>query len=642
MRRIVAATLILLTQISLLTGGVIVASANDVRYLGSYWGQGGVRDEVAPGDSGARLTIALGNEYEEDSISNVVGKLWLPPQFRSQNRDNPRVVESHFLGIVPPGGAFELTFVLDVEPSAAVGLDYQATLELSYRIVGESRGSQFIPVKINIPGRPLIKLSLNATSVKPGLINNVELRVSNEGSGPASDLRVSFTPQPGGVTAIILPEHPWIVGTLRPGEEAHTVLQIHAPREAGGSVSVLSASLTYRNAIGVRVEYPAALSLYIERPEIESIDVRVWAQEIRVEPGGTAEAVLYIENIGTAPAYDVVVEAGQSPAPAGLSGATSWSIGNLLPGERRSITTNVAAAQAAANGVYQLPLIISYKDAAGNRKSSTSILTVLVGDIPPKAPNLLIFSQPSIRAGSPQKVSVSVENIHSGEIRRLSITATPRTPGITILGSNNWLFESLKPGQKAELVMEVYADPAVSGSSATIYLTSTYVLADKEERASEDREIGFIVEGYVTLTIYDLKVVTIGGDYFLIGNILNEGISDALFSSIKLEGAEMGENSLFLGEIKPNAPVPFNLRVNPNSPVFTGTLLIKYKDVFRVEHLERFNLELTIPVRESGQEGAQSQPLQASSVVFVLLAAVVAGVAALFWRSRRHASHRHS
>lgn len=92
MRRIVAATLILLTQISLLTGGVIVASANDVRYLGSYWGQGGIRDEVAPGDSGARLTIALGNEYEEDSISNVVGKLWLPPQFRSQNRDNPIVV----------------------------------------------------------------------------------------------------------------------------------------------------------------------------------------------------------------------------------------------------------------------------------------------------------------------------------------------------------------------------------------------------------------------------------------------------------------------------------------------------------------------------------------------------------------------
>lgn len=642
MFRPVVPLLSLLIIQALLMPVAVLAAPGDVRYLGSYWGQGGVREDAAPGDSGARLTVALGNELEEDSISNIVGVLRLPAQLRSQNKDDPGSAESHHLGVVPPGGSFELTFIVDVDPTASVRVDYHAYLELSYRVVGGSRVLQFIPVNVNIPGRPLLKLAANTTSIKPGVINSVELTLRNEGTGPASDVRISILQQPSSPYGVILKEQPWIVGKLGPNDSVKTVLGVYAPSNVGDSLAALSASISYRNTIGQRAEYSAALSFYVERPAIELIDVRVLAPEIRVEPGGTTETILIFENIGSSTAYDVVAELAQTAAPTSFFGSTTWRIGALNPGERRTVTTVVAAAQQAANGVYQIPLLVLYKDLVGNKKSSTSTITVQVGDIPPKAPNLLLASRSSMLAGTPQKVIVTLENIYGSEIRKVSVTAVSRTLGVTILGSNSWLFDRITPGQTAEIELELYASPEVAGSSATIYFTSTYILGDKEERVSEDREIGYIVEGYISLTLYDLRIITIGNDFFLTGNILNEGISDALFSSISLIGPKGREGALFLGEIKPNAPLPFNLKINTEESLFKGKLVVTYKDVYRRELEDEFDFALNVPPRVSELGNGQSQPLQAPAVALIAAAVAIPLVLVLVWGARRRAASRHS
>lgn len=218
------------------------AGTDEVRYLGTYWGQSNIREEVAPGDSGVRLTVALASDFEEDSITGLKATLSLPPVMRSQSLSTPREVESHFPGIIPPGGVFEITFIANIEESAEVGKDYDATLLLEYRVVGGSLRLQSIPIKINVPGRPVLKFSLNSTVVEPGRVNSVELWLTNVGTVKATDIRVLIQPPQQPSYGLILTEQPWVVEELPPNKSVKLVVGVYASQVAGDSVMPLTVS----------------------------------------------------------------------------------------------------------------------------------------------------------------------------------------------------------------------------------------------------------------------------------------------------------------------------------------------------------------------------------------------------------------
>lgn len=609
------------------------SASDEVRYLGSYWGQNNVREEVAPGDGSARLTIALGSDFEEDKITNIVGTLRLPPVFRSQSINTPDQAESHYLGIVPPGGLFELTFNVNIDESALIGVDYEAYLSLSYRVLGDSLRVQTIPVKINVLGRALLKFSLETEEVEPGKLTSVDLVATNIGTARASDLRVFIQASPQPAAGLLIGEQPWIVGDLPPGGVARRRLSVFAAQTAGDTILPLTVTARYRNMVGSYVEQSSTLSLYVKRPVVSDAIIRVYAELIKMEPASTQAITIFVENIGQVPVSDLRIVAEPVGLPVSLAGVNSWSIDSLASGAQAVIQASVSAAQTAANGVYQLPLQISFKDSAGNRFSQSSAITVAVGEIPPKAPNLLIEAEPRVVAGQSQTVTLRVKNIHVSELRRISITAQSTKPGLSIIGSNNWLIDSLGPSQDAVILLRLYAAENLAGTSATIQVSATYVIGDKGEQASEQREVGFIIEGYITLRIYDVRVIFIGGEPYVSGSILNEGISDALFSTITLNGDVGNKPSIFIGEIKPNAPLPFNLKINSPGDRVRGEILIEYKDSFRRNFTSSFEIDLEIPKLnlEPRQESGPAWVFPASVIAFVVIAAAFAYV----FRGRR-------
>ncbi|GBC70532.1 hypothetical protein HRbin02_00300 [Candidatus Calditenuaceae archaeon HR02] len=617
---------------------LVEASPDTVRFIGAYWGQNNVREEVAPGDSGARLTIALANDYDEERISGIRGELRLSDAFRSQSLTTPDIAEAHHAGTVPPGGGFELTFIVNVDESAKVGVDYTAQLTLTYRVEDDSTSTRThtIPVKLNIPGRPVLRVGLNATSVEPGRTSFVELSVVNQGTAKASDLVVSIQPQVQQVYGLVLGEQPWVVGELPPGGAATRVVAIYASQTASDSIMHFTALTRYRNSVGTYVEASYILSLHVNKAAVSEANLRVYAESLRLEPGSTSPLTIHVENIGSVEVRDIRVRAEQAGLPVSLVGRSVWSIERLEPGGSAGIEAQVSAGQAAANGVYQIPLQVSFKDFAGNTLTSFAFIAVSVGDIPPKAPNLLIESDPQITAGRLVDVKLVVRNIHSSELRRVSVTVQSLTPRLTVVGSNNWLAESLTPSQAWEIPMQLYADPELAGTSGAVSVSATYIMADRGEQVSEQREVGFIIEGYISLRVYDLRVILVGGQPYLSGNILNEGISDALFSTVFVRGSESTGNGVFIGEIKPNAPLPFNIRLNPGEDHFKGDLVIEYKDVFRRSYSSTFSVEVDVPrpVVEERQAGNTFQSL-AVILVVVLVAAAVAAAVYMGRRKRR-------
>jgi hypothetical protein len=610
------------------------ASPDDVRYLGSYWGQNNVREEVAPGDSGVRLTIALGSDFDEDRITGVVGRLRLPSVLRSQSVSNPSEVEAHFPGIIPPGGVFELTFIVNIDSSAEVGVDYEGILSLTYRVLGDTTRTQTIPVKINIPGRPVLRFSLNTTEVEPGRVSPVELVVTNVGSVKAADIQVFVQPPPQPAYGLLIDKQPWVIESLLPGGSEKWVLGVYASQTSGDSVMPVTLRARYRNAVGLYSELTSTLSIYVRKPAVSEANVRIYAEPVRMEPGASHSVSIILENIGSVAVSDIRVSAEYSGLPVSLVGPSYWSLDRLDPGQRSVIEAIVYSAQMAANGVYQIPLQISFKDSAGNRVSRMASIAVSVGDIPPKAPNLLIGAEPELVAGRTQTVKLTVKNIHQSELRRISITAQSLNPRLTIIGSNNWLIDSLRSGQSETIQLALYAEPELSGTSTSIQVSATYVISETGEQASEQRAVGFVVQGYITLRIYDTKVIFIGGEPYISGNIINEGISDALFSTIHLNSNSGTRSSVFVGEIKPNAPLPFNLKLNSADQRFKGEIIVEYKDVFRRNYTTTFQIDVEIPrpVSETRQESWPGWVMPALVAIGVI-AALTSGY--LYVRGRK-------
>ncbi|MEM1534727.1 MAG: hypothetical protein QXE49_04340 [Nitrososphaerota archaeon] len=637
LRPLLLASLLLLALVAPLS--TVNASTNTVRYLGAYWGQNNLREEVAPGDSGVRLTIALGSDYEEDSITGIVGELRLPPVIRSQSLSTPDKVEAHFLGVVPPGGVFELTFIVNIEESALVGVDYDGTLMLTYRVVGGSMVIRSTPVKINIPGRPVIKFTLNTTEIEPGRINALNLALVNVGTAKATDIQVLIQPPAQSMYGLLLSEQPWVVKELPPDGMVNQVVLVYASQVAGDSVMPLTLSARYRNAVGLYVDATSRLSIYVKRPAVSEANVRIYAEPVKMEPGSIQPISIVLENVGPVVVSDIRVSAEYSGLPVSLTGLASWSLERLDPGQKVVIEALVSTAQIAANGVYQIPLQISFKDPIGNSLSKPAVITVSVGDIPPKAPNLLIEAEPQLVAGKTQTITLTVKNIHSSALRRVSITAQSADPRLTIIGSNNWLIESLGPGEVGGISMMLYAAPELAGTSSTIQVSATYIISQTGEQASEVRGVGFVVQGYITLRIYDVKVIFVGGEPYISGNVLNEGISDALFSTIHLNSGSGTKTSVFIGEINPNAPIPFNLRLNSNENRFRGEIVVEYKDVFRRNYSDVFQVDVEIP-RLNSETRQESGPgwLVLGLVAGGLLAIAIAAYAYAGRRRRREPS----
>jgi len=633
-----AVIMLVITLLLYMPINVAEAGQGNIRLIGSYWGQNGVREEVAPGDGGARLTIALTNDYDEDRISGIRGELRLPSVMRSQSLATPSIVEAHYAGVVPPGGVFELTFLVNIDGSAEVGIDYTAYLTLIYHIEDDRTLVHTIPVKINIPGRPVLKVSLNETTVEPGRINYVRLTLFNDGTARASDIRVVIQPQVQPGVGLVLEEQPWVLAALPAGGKAERVVRVYASQSTADSVIPFTVTTSYRNTVGSYVELVSTLSLHVQKPPVGEAYIRVYSEPVRLEPGSTEHIPIVIENIGSVEVRDVRIWAEQAGLPVSIVGRATWFVRGLEPGGRVVIEAQVSTGQAAANGVYQLPLQVRFKDPAGNTLASLALVAVSVGDIPPKAPNLLIESDPRVIAGKTQEARLLVKNIYSGELRRVSITVQPLTQRLTVVGSNNWLAESLRPGSVWEIPMRLYAEPELAGTPAAIRVSATYVMSDRGEQASEQREVGFVVEGYIDLRIYDLRVVLVGGEPYLSGNILNEGIADALFATVSIRSGGGIGNEAFIGEIKPNAPLPFNIKLGPVGSHFAGELVVKYKDVLRRDYVSSFEVEVDVPRPVTTERREVLQPTLLTAILLAALAAAALIAAVLRGRGKRRES----
>jgi uncharacterized membrane protein len=192
----------------------------------------------------------------------------------------------------------------------------------------------------------------------------------------------------------------------------------------------------------------------------------------------------------------------------------------------------------------------------------------------------------SLTAGFNSTITISVLNNYSGYIAIYDVDISVSVPSpLTAYGDNHWHYDSIAYGQAVTFTFEVYAPTSTIGTLTEVgTVTATYKQLGDVAYTQEVHNIGFSVNGYITLVLYGIQltptVVGPGGNTTISGSLLNAGNLAAYDANVTVESDALvpgSINSYFIGEIDPNIPRPFSLLVlfKQNAPDGNYTITVK-------------------------------------------------------------------
>jgi hypothetical protein len=243
-----------------------------------------------------------------------------------------------------------------------------------------------------------------------------------------------------------------------------------------------------------------------------------------------------------------------------------------------------------------------------------------------------------ITAGQIYNYSFSVSNISDKPLSDLLVTLTSQSDSLKILGDSKWSIGSLDVGSKQLITTPVFAPTSMIGNPATFGISVNY-LSDGQSK-TESISSGSYVQGEITVRAYDLGVSYIGGQSNIVGNLLNEGNTLALFTTIEVMSAGNLVSVLpppqYLGDLDQNSPLPFSIPVNVSSSAAAGAypldLRVTYKDGLRQPHTFEVTQNVNFAPQQSSSQTGQSSPVLGSvsplyvGIGIAVIAAIIIGV----------------
>ena len=353
-----------------------------------------------------------------------------------------------------------------------------------------------------------------------------------------------------------------------------------------------------------------------------------------------------------------------SPSPSSSSnpavniGATTFHIGTIPVNGSAEINPVVYPTASSGETVQNLNLQISYGDAYGNQQTSNLPVGLVILPNPPQSVvnatanngNALI-----VPAGKIQDIDFTVANSDNKKpITNVVISLVSQSNSMKILGDSRWTFQSMLPQSKLNLSTKVFASSDLIGKPALFTLTVDYVSAGQSK--TDSLNIGTYVSGDIKIRVYDVAINFIGGTPNLIGNLLNEGNTVGLFTTVELVKSNSGKSFIpitppaqYLGDLSVDSPLPFSMPLNIDNRtmstiqpgIYPITLKITYSDDLKIPHVLLVNSSVDFePKHAQSSNGAGGSGGGLSGFGIFVIAAIAAVIVFLFVRRRRSKSKR--
>jgi hypothetical protein len=302
----------------------------------------------------------------------------------------------------------------------------------------------------------------------------------------------------------------------------------------------------------------------------------------------------------------------------------TFNIGDIPANGTVQLSPTVYPVSSAGETAQNLNLQISYGDAYGNQKTSNSQIGLVIAPNPPQSVlNLTNNNNGSaliLTAGKIQNMGFTLENNDKRPITNVVASLNSESDSMKILGDSRWTVQSMLPQSKLNLSTKVFASSNIIGQPAVFTLTVQYVSAGQSK--TDSLNLGAYIAGEIKIRVYDVHINNIGNVPNLVGNLLNEGNTVGLFTTVQIindtvgqqknnttQGGSSQSSSLeqkrsladfmtsppppqYLGDLSVDSPLPFSIPLVSNdntimtapSGVYPVILKITYSDDLKIPH----------------------------------------------------------
>src|SRR5919106_735600 len=254
----------------------------------------------------------------------------------------------------------------------------------------------------------------------------------------------------------------------------------------------------------------------------------------------------------------------------------SFNIGNIPAGSFVSIAPIIYPDYSSGGTIQTLDLEIAYNNAYGIRTDSDYSIGMIVAPNPPESvlsinPGIIsttsssqengIYNNKSsvneaedeidenpikLTAGRLENLQFSITNNGSLPLTDIVFSLSSGTNSVKILGDSRWRVDYMTPLANFPMSTTVYAADEVINTPTEFEINAEYI--ERGQSKKDTLSIGAYVDGQIRIRTYDLDINYVGGTPNLVGNLLNEGNTVALFTTIELvnpaDNAESSQSNL--------------------------------------------------------------------------------------------------
>jgi uncharacterized repeat protein (TIGR01451 family) len=402
--------------------------ATGFNVVSATWGSLANPVEVGAGSQDAPLTITA-QYFFASTATGIVASLDLPPSFTDLNGgSNP---SSYITGTVPTGTVLQFVFYLDVAPSTPVGtyifpMTIQWGAETAINSISVFQSTN---VTVHLNGKVMLNFIPEQSSIVPGAVTNVRIVLSNNGSGPASQISTTIT---SSQQVSVLTRFPNLA-ILDANSSTVEGLQVYAPSTSANTPVVLSFTSTYFDAYGALRTVTQSVGLFVgPLPTTSPIDLE--ANPTCLQAGRVNNFTITLTDNGTSPIQGI------SAVFSIVGGQATWLSPGIVqaqtldPGDRLVIQAKVYDAPS-TQGSLTLQGILRYSYENITTQETRNLGLLSRGEIDLELTSSVVLPT---EATPGQIVSMTLTITNVGVITASAVTAQASMPdGFQAIGSSS-------------------------------------------------------------------------------------------------------------------------------------------------------------------------------------------------------------
>jgi hypothetical protein len=587
-----------------------------------------IKEEVGPGEGASTLAVVLVNKGRSE-ITALTGYLTLPTSgFRAIEGESlvnttGISVASHD-SIVKPGETFTLHFTIEILDNAKVGA-YTGSLKLVYsKVLEVGQISSSTPIPFRVTGKVILDAVSNTQNLVAGSPNRLTILINNEGSADANGVVAIVTDVTDGTTTSDASDNNNDLGN----------------NDNGSSIN------------GSDSDNNSSISI------------------------GTEEKTTTVDG-----------QDADSEASTISLQTTTFDVGNIPAGGAAFVTPIVYPSYSSGGTIQNLDLELSYNDAYGTKITTEKSIGIVISPNPPESVlsispvNTLTTSDPNnvngidnggnrdkndsilLKAGKIEEVVFSVSNNGDISLNNVVLSLDSSLDSVKILGDSRWTFSFMNASSKEELSTRVFAAEDVISTPVEFTIDAEYISGGQSK--TDSLNIGAYVDGEIRIKAYDFAINDIGGTPNLVGNLLNQGNTIALFTTVEMINTGQSNTSTssassdtkqvprhlvnefppqqYLGDLSENSPLPFSIPLNINKDAAGGaypvSIRVTYSDTLRNTHELVLNGTVNYTPKStnssSGSGGFLGSSELSNTIVPLVIALAIISIIVIFIRRRQ-------